>query len=145
MFRDKSIRLRTFSISILLVIGVVFVIWESFGSELISKAMDQASSASPPVQSVTGKLEVELVTLKASGFEPLEITRPKGPFVLVVEDRSGKDHSSFTLQRLKGDRLREVNTDRMKFEWHDVVNLPSGDYLLTSANSASTCHIAILP
>ena len=140
MFREQSTRLRTLSISVLLVMGVVFVIWQSFGRELVG-----SSQASPLEQSATGKLEVELVTLRASGFEPLEIIRPKGPFVLVVDDRSGRDQSSFTLQRVKGEQLREVNTDRRKFEWHDVINLPSGDYLLTSANSASTCHITILP
>ena len=79
MFREQSTRLRTLSISALLVIGVVFVIWQSFGRELVG-----SSQASPLEQSATGKLEVELVTLRASGFEPLEITRPKGPFVLVV-------------------------------------------------------------
>src|SRR6266513_5248600 len=112
MFRKRSNHLRTLSILVLLITGVVLVIWESFGSELInrSQAMHRASSTTLPAQGVTDKLEVELVTLQASGFEPLEITRPKGPFVLVVEDRSGKEHSSFALQRLRGEQLRSVNT-----------------------------------
>ena len=145
MFRTRSKQLRTLSISVLLVIGVVFAIWESFASELISRsnAMDQTSSTS--LSAPTDKMEVELITLRASGFEPLEITRPKGPFILLVEDRSGKEHSSFTLQHVKGQQVRDVNTDRMKFEWHDVINVPPGDYLLISANSGSTCHITILP
>ena len=96
-------------------------------------------------QGMRDRLEVELITLRPAGFEPSEIARPKGPFVLVVDDRSGNQNSSFTLQRVNGEHLRGVNTNRMKSEWHDVVNLPPGDYLLTNNNSDSSCHITVLP
>lgn len=108
-----------------------------------------ASNSEPhtlAAQSVTSKLEVELITVRTSGFEPVEIVRPKGPFVLLVDDRSGKESSSLTLQRVNGARVRDINTERMKFEWHDVINLPSGDYILTDAgNPNSHCQITILP
>ena len=108
-----------------------------------------ASSSEPhtlAAQSVTSKLEVELITMRTSGFEPAEIVRPKGPFVLLVDDRSGKESSSLTLQRVSGARVRDINTKRMKSEWHDVINLPSGDYILTDAeNPSSKCQITILP
>ena len=97
-----------------------------------------------PVDSTT-RLEVELITLRANGFEPLRISRPKGPFVLILEDRSGNNSSSFALQRVNGERLRDVPTSRMKYEWHDVMNLAPGDYLLTNTNSNSNCQITILP
>lgn len=97
-------------------------------------------------QSVTTEIEVELITLRPAGFEPSEITRPKGPFVLVIDDRSGKDVSSIRLQKVQGERLRDVNTNRGKSEWHDLVDLPPGDYVLTdSSNSAAQCQIIILP
>ena len=92
------------------------------------------------------RLEVELLTLRPHGFEPSEITRPKGAFVLFVEDRSGKSESSLKLQRLKGELLREVNTSRMKFEWHDVINLPAGEYILTNdSQPEARCQITIFP
>ena len=92
------------------------------------------------------RLEVELVTLRPRGFEPNEITRAKGSFVLFVEDRSGKSDSSLRLQRLSGERLRDVNTSRMKSEWHDVINLPAGEYLLTDdSQPEAQCRIIILP
>lgn len=134
MFRKRANKGRAFTIAALLILSAVLVVW----------AMDQASSSSAS-QSDADKLEVELVTLRASGFEPLEIRRPKGSFVLLLEDRSGKDNSSFTLQDVKGQHLRNVNTNRMKFEWHDVLSLHPGDYLVTSNNSDSACHITILP
>ena len=134
MLRKRSKQVCAFTIAALLILSAVFVVW----------AMDQASSSSA-IQSDADKFEVELVTLRASGFEPLEIRRPKGSFVLLVEDRSGKDNSSFTLRDVKGQHLRNVNTSRTKFEWHDVLSLQPGDYLLTSNNSDSACHLTILP
>jgi len=134
MLRKRSNQIRAFTIAALLILSAGFVVW----------AMDQASSSSA-IQSDADKFEVELVTLHASGFEPLEIRRPKGSFVLLLEDRSGKDASAFTLRDLKGGHLREVTTKRASFEWHDVLSLQPGDYLLTSNNSDSACHITILP
>jgi hypothetical protein len=94
----------------------------------------------------TDEVEVELVTLRPEGFEPLEIVRRKGPFVLLIDDRSGNDNSSLQLQRLKGDRLRDLNTSRKKKEWYDLLNLPPGDYVLTdAANAARRCQITIVP
>jgi hypothetical protein len=134
MFRKRSNQVRAFTIAALLILSAVFVVW----------AMDQASSSSF-TQSDADKLEVELVTLRPSGFEPVEIRRPKGSFVLFVEDRSGKDASAFTLRDVKGAHLREVTTKRTRFEWHDLLSLQPGDYLLTSNSSDSVCHLTILP
>jgi hypothetical protein len=97
-------------------------------------------------QGAADNLEVELITLRPYGFEPSEIIRPKGPFIVFVEDRSGRIDSSLSLQRLNGEHLREINISRMKSEWHDVINLPAGEYILTdSSNPESHCQITILP
>ena len=91
-------------------------------------------------------LEVELITIRPEGFEPLAITRPRGPFVLFIEDRSGKEDSSFQLQRAKGERLKDLNTNRRKSKWYDTLDLPPGDYVLTDvANAERRCQITILP
>ena len=97
-------------------------------------------------QHETDKLEVELITLRPEGFEPSKIVRQRGPFVLLVDDRSGKENSSLQLQRLKGERLRDLNTNRKKAEWYDLVNLPPGEYRLTdAANTERRCQITIEP
>jgi hypothetical protein len=94
----------------------------------------------------TDQLEVELISVRPEGFEPLEIIRPKGPFVLVVDDRSGRENSSFQLRQLKGERLRDLTTNRKKAEWYDVFNLPPGKYILTdAANPERQCQITIQP
>lgn len=90
--------------------------------------------------------EIELITLRPAGFEPAEITRPKGPFVLFIDDRSGRDNSSLVLQRSNGGQLRAIGLQRRKTEWNDVVDLTPGTYILQDANiSELRCQITILP
>jgi len=91
-------------------------------------------------------LEIELITLRPEGFEPLQITRPKGPFVLLVDDRSGKEGSTLKLVRVNGEQLRSPNTNRKKSEWYDVLDLQPGDYLLSDTqNPERRCQITLLP
>ena len=121
----------------------ILIVLTVFGIVLIGSGYRRSGASQPNAPT---ELEVELITLRAYGFEPTEITRPKGPFVLFVEDRSGRSDSSLRLQRVKGERLRDVNTTRMKSEWHDVVNLPAGEYLLLDGNNPEArCQITILP
>jgi hypothetical protein len=90
--------------------------------------------------------EIELITLRPAGFEPAEITRPKGPFVLFIDDRSGRDNSALVLHRSNGGQLRAIGLKRQKSEWNDVVDLTPGTYILQDANnSESRCQITILP
>lgn len=99
-----------------------------------------------PTQRESDNPEVELITLRPEGFEPMQIARPKGPFVLVVDDRSGKEGSALSLQRVKGERLRDLSTNRKKSEWYDLVDLPPGDYLLSDTeNPERRCQITLLP
>jgi len=101
--------------------------------------------AGASLQPTPTQLEVELVTLRPAGFEPSEITRPKAPFVLFVDDRSGKD-TALVLQRINGERLRTINLNRKKSEWHSMIDLPPGNYVLQDAgNSELRCQITILP
>ena len=143
MLRLKVLRRRTLSILTFLAIAACFIVYGTLIRGTASKSEPARTLAS---ESVTPKLEVEFITLRTNGFEPAEIVRPKGPFVLLVDDRSGKESSSFSLQRLQGEKLREINTRRTKSEWHDVINLPPGNYLLTDAgNPGSRCQITITP
>ncbi len=91
-------------------------------------------------------VEVELVTLQPYGIEPAEIERPKGPFVLLVDDRTGRETSSLTIQRVTGDRVRELKTNNRKSELYDVLDLPPGKYVLTNAATPeASCQITIHP
>ena len=80
------------------------------------------------------QLEVELVTLRPAGFEPAEIRRAKGPFVLMVDDRSGLEKSSLKLLQQNGAGVRQLKTERGKSDWHEVLDLPPGDYVLVETS-----------
>ena len=120
-----------------------------------SIAKTSSSGTQRPIQPTTfsnqpigppAKLEAERLTLKPSGFEPGEITRPAGRFLLAVNDRSGQEGIAFVLSRQNGERVHEVrmrDTGR-KHEWRRVVNLPPGSYLLSEANHPEwVCRITI--
>jgi hypothetical protein len=53
-------------------------------------------------------IEAELVTVTPHGFEPQEITRPPGPFLLMLDNHSGLRQVNLHLSREAGARLREV-------------------------------------
>lgn len=92
------------------------------------------------------RLEVELITVRPAGCEPNELIRPKGSFVLMIDDRSGKENLSLVLQRKSGEQFRTVNLNRRKSEWHEVLDLPPGSYVLQDTNeSERRCRITILP
>jgi len=113
------------------VIGVLFV--------TLASLRDRSTDDSQPA-------EVELITVRPAGFEPSEITRTKGAFVLFLDDRSGKKKSALVLQRLNGERLRAINLDRKKSNWNEVVDLAPGTYILQDGSNAEWhCQITILP
>ena len=79
------------------------------------------------------KVEVEIVTLKATGFDPSSLTRPKGEFMLVIENRSGLPEVTFQFDRAVGLRLRQARVARKKASWNGLVDLPPGTYKMTEA------------
>jgi hypothetical protein len=93
-----------------------------------------------------GTLEVELITLRPDGFEPSEITRPKDQFVLFIDDRSGREDTSLVLQRVQGERVKDVKINRKKSEWYNLLDLAPGTYVLhDTGNPELQCQITILP
>jgi hypothetical protein len=105
-------------------------------------------AGSPPVQE---KVEVELITVRRFGFEPAEITRPAGEFILHIDDRSQQQQDlALALSRTQAERprekLKDVDLKRGQVNWLDRFNLPPGDYLLTEANHPEwQCRITLTP
>lgn len=127
----SSPRRSLLAATVIIAIGVLFVTLGSFRSG--------STDNSQPT-------EIELITLRPAGFEPAEITRSKGAFVLFLDDRSGKENSSLVLQRLNGERLRAINLERKQSNWNEVLNLTPGTYILQDgSNAESRCQITILP
>lgn len=119
---------------------------------VIRKANDVTSPGPQTLHSIASaqrpralaQIEAEIVTIKPHGFEPAEITRPQGRFLLMVDNRSGLEAVSLRLTREGGPRVREMRVPREEPDWSEVVDLEPGRYLLTEANhSRWVCVITI--
>ncbi|MBA2704350.1 MAG: hypothetical protein H0U60_10910 [Blastocatellia bacterium] len=91
------------------------------------------------------RLQAELITLRPTGFEPAEITRQQGPFLLAVDNRTGTDEDlTLIVERVNGPREHEVKQMGRRIRWRKVMDLQPGDYWLKVAEHPEwACHIAI--
>jgi len=142
-FRVNKTPVRTL---LIVLVGTAAVASAHFIRAALAKKVPEAAGVAQMVQP-PNVLETQRITLRPTGFEPGEITRPAGRFLLAINDRSGQGDSSFVLIRSNGERMREIrlgNTTR-KHEWREVVNLPPGQYVLSDAeNPERVCHIVLI-
>ncbi|MGH9962651.1 MAG: hypothetical protein ACREBC_36975 [Pyrinomonadaceae bacterium] len=90
------------------------------------------------------RLQAELVTLRPSGFEPADLTRPGGQFLLAVNNQSGLEDLTLWLERSDGVREREVRFVGLRLRWRERVNLPAGNYRLRVAGHPEwVCRITL--
>ena len=95
-------------------------------------------------QSPQTSLQAELITATPAGFEPAEITRPQGRFLLAIDNRSGLDEIDLYLERETGGRVNVPLRRRGKLAWRETVDLPPGTYILRAANDESwRCRITL--
>jgi len=130
-----SHRLRlSFSILLLLVSGVLILAhFKRAPGE--AAMMDQGPQA--PVQA-------ELITVTPIGFEPSELTRPKGRFLLAIDNQSGLDEVEFYFERETAGRVNVPLSRRGRLAWREIVDLTPGTYLLRATNDESwRCRITI--
>jgi hypothetical protein len=90
------------------------------------------------------RVEIELVALSPSGFEPNEIVRPAAPFMLVVDNYSEQDTISLIIEQ-EGRRLgRDRVVARENNDWNELIDLPAGVYTLREASHPDwTCRITL--
>ncbi len=100
---------------------------------------------SPSRQSHAGnKLETEVLTITSTGFEPAEITRPAGTFILAVHNQSGEAGTALRIDRVRGNKLIEVRMARWRKAIHRQLSLPAGEYLLSLVDHPGrNCRITI--
>lgn len=90
--------------------------------------------------------EAELVTITPTGFEPSQITRLQGPFILAVDNRSGLDEVELYLERETGSRTDVQLNRKRKLAWREILDLPSGRYVLRAVDYADwRCTITVRP
>lgn len=112
----------------------------------VASVKTRQDSVNPRANAEKETIDGEIITVTRGGFEPSEITRPMGRFALFVQNRSGLEEVTLRLDRVAGNRLREVPVNRNKLDWDDVLDLTPGNYVLTEANNPDwVCNITITP
>ena len=102
------------------------------------------TSGASEIGSNQERVEAELITIHPTGFEPAEITRDGGRFVLAVDNRSGLEEVDLQLNRENGSREREARVHRQQLDWREFVDLPPGRYVLKEVNHPDwACLITI--
>ena len=92
----------------------------------------------------TKRVDLVILGLRPTGFEPNEITRNRGPFMMVVHNRSNNPDISFRLDHESGRREHEVHLQRGKVDWSKPLDLHPGKYVLSVANHPDwACQITI--
>lgn len=106
----------------------------------------RAGTATVPQGQPSERIEVELITVTPDGFQPKEITRPQGRFVIAIENRSGRQEVSIRLDRQAGGRLIESRMSKEKLNAKYLTDLTPGCYMLTEANHPDlVCRFTITP
>src|SRR5260370_25135913 len=84
-------------------------------------------------QNLLPRVEVEEITIRRYGFEPREISRPAGRFILVIANPGGSPDLDLSIQGEAGQRLQSMRLPRNQRDWNDSLVLPPGRYVLTEA------------
>lgn len=74
------------------------------------------------------------LTLRQEGFDPEEVVRPAGSFMLSVDNRSGVEKLTLILKRGNGSKVVEVRLLNGNGDWSELVELQPGRYTLTEAD-----------
>lgn len=134
-----------------IIVSVAFVILAALAASarawlITTPDAQPLASAEAQGQASGERLEAELLTIRPTGFDPVEITRPRGRFILVVNNRSGVHDLELRLDRERGERQIEVRLPRGRLGWKKLVDPPPGTYILTEANHPDwVCRINITP
>jgi hypothetical protein len=89
-------------------------------------------------------VEAELLIVRPDGFQPREIRRPAGRFLLALQNHSTAEELSLTLTPEGRDPLRQVRFEKKQSKLRELIELPPGRYVLSEANHPEwTCSIEI--
>lgn len=94
--------------------------------------------------SLQPRVEVEEITVTLRGFEPSEITRPAGRFLLVIANPSGNQDLDLSISHELGGRLQAFRLLQNQPSWNDSLLLPPGRYVLREPSHPNwSCRIII--
>lgn len=120
--------------------------WLRTFAKALSPTSERETLNSPQSDRRKDRVEAEVITLLPTGFQPSQITRPRGEFLILVDNRTELNDLTLQLNSVAGQRLREVRLTREKQTAKQLEDLYPGEYLLTEAGHADwICKITITP
>jgi hypothetical protein len=131
----QSQRFKLFLSILFVLVSGVLILAHFNRTPTEAAALDQGPQA--PIQA-------ELLTITPTGFEPSELSRPRGKFLLAIDNRSGLDEVEFYFERETGGRVDVPLSRRGKLAWRDIIDLTPGTYILRATNDQSwRCRLTI--
>jgi len=127
--------------ALLLLSTIGLVAWAVLGQH---RPPANYSTSVASTQNPNATVQAELLTITSTGFEPTELTRSNGRFLLAIDNRSGLDDIQLYFERETGGPVNVPLSHRSKLAWRDIIDLQPGTYLLRARNDDSwRCRITI--
>ena len=90
--------------------------------------------------------EAEVITLRPTGFEPSELTRPPGQFLLTINNRTGLEEINLSISTDLGGMVRGFRLNEGRLRSGSFQALPPGRYVITETEHPEwTCYLTISP
>ena len=134
-------------ISLILLPGILgFLVITTYTKDGPSLASHASEPSRAIMQNNRARVEAELITIEPHGFEPAEITRPQGRFLLGLDNRSGLEDIQLQLERADGGKVSALETRDRRLSWRKEVDLAPGRYVIRERNHVNwICLINITP
>lgn len=129
---------------------LAFALTTAVGSAAAARSWLAAPALQPPATLQDGprpeRLETERITVRPNGFEPAQITRPQGEFILAADNLSGLREVTLILEHERGNRVRERRVPLEQFKWRARLDLHPGRYVVREADRPEwACVLTITP
>ena len=128
MFRSRRLSTRKTILSALIACAALSIL-------LITVSGHSGRSVTGSVLTPQGKkdqkLEIEAVTITPEGFEPQQLERTAGPFILSVTNQSGVDALNIRIETEQHERIREKTLPLLTPYWRERIDPPPGKYIIT--------------
>ena len=154
MFRKKLSK-RRFSTRVYFVIAAILSLASITSLWASAKVGWLGSTVTPvgvrplvqdPVEPAPASVTVETVRLTPLGFEPKELERSAGKFLLGIDNRIGPIEFSFELVEENGHKVRQLKLPKGQIRLRKLLNLQAGRYTLTEVDHPEwTCSIVLNP
>lgn len=86
------------------------------------------------------------ITIRDEGFDPAEVRRDAGKFLLTVDDRRSSTAQRLTLRLSRGDGelVREIEVPEKATDWAEEIDLQTGEYAVSEVNHTTwVCRIIV--